>query len=149
MISPYAVGVQGIGFSPYLVSVQGFGLVENKRDGGGGGKYRIALRPNRREAMDNAAQRIDALLSGAQLKTDVRQVADAVKAYSGAKTVGVSEVGDTLTRLSVAEYELRQELLQGNRDTREVLLILEEITVLLAHVQDDEEAVLVLLLDQP
>lgn len=110
---------------------------------------------SRGKRISEAVSQINALAASPKLlglKKKVRKVASQVKAYQDAPTVGIRDVADTHAALQALEYELRQTAEKQQQDqerNRVILMVLDQITVMLHFLQEDEEAVLVLLLSEP
>lgn len=110
---------------------------------------------SRGKRISEAVNQINALAASPKLlgmKKKVRKVASQVSAYQDAPTVGIRDVADTHAALQALDYELRQLTDKQQRDQERnsvLLVVLEQIEVMLSYLQDDEEAVLVLLLSEP
>ena len=61
-------------------------------------------------------------------------------------TLPVDDFSELIRELSMREFELRRSLLQVDQQEPITVLILEQLTIILTFMQDDEEAIIALLL---
>lgn len=130
-------------------------LPDYQRRGGRAGPVIYDEPESRGKRISEAVNQINALADSPKLlglKKKVRKVASQVQTYQETPTVGIRDVADTHAALQALEYELRrsQERTKADEErNRVILLVLDQIEVVLRYLQDDEEAVLVLLLSEP
>ena len=103
---------------------------------------------SRQQAILTAARRLEELTEGVTTPPaakPVREVIAQVEQYADNET-DTQGLSDLLARLAALEFELRQEILKQTPEQVTYLAILEQISVVLTFVRDDEEAILAILL---
>lgn len=103
---------------------------------------------SRQQAILTAARRLEELTEGVTTPPaakPVREVIAQVEQYADNET-DTQGLSDLLARLAALEFELRQEMLKQTPEQVTYLAILEQISVVLTFVRDDEEAILAILL---
>lgn len=103
---------------------------------------------SRTEAILTAARRLAELTEGVstpEAAKPVRKVLAQVEQYADNET-DTQGISDLLARLAAIEFELRQEILKQTPEQAQYLAILDQISVVLTFVRDDEEAILAILL---
>lgn len=129
---------------------------QKQADGGGG---RVASKPrryinaddlpqSRTEAILTASKRLEELTEGVstpEAAKPVRDVLPQVSEYAENNT-DVQALSSLLAALAAIEFELRQEAMRENTDRLRNLEILEQVSVILTYLRDDEEAILAILL---
>lgn len=120
------------------------------RDADGGAAVRERPRrvlPDRPVTRDDVIQAANELEVLAEQEKSLRAVPKKVRDYVAAEVVQVDEVSNLQAELSVLEFEYRQSMLREQQEDRlQTILILEQISVILRYVQDEEEAIIALLL---
>lgn len=103
---------------------------------------------SRQQAILTAARRLEELTEGVTTPPaakPVREVIAQVEQYADNET-DTQGISDLLARLAALEFELRQEILKQTPEQVQILAILEQVSVVLTFVRDDEEAILAILL---
>ena len=103
---------------------------------------------SRQQAILTAARRLEELTEGVATPPaakPVREVLAQVEQYADNET-DTQGLSDLLARLAAIEFELRQEILKQTPEQVTYLAILEQVSVVLTFVRDDEEAILAILL---
>lgn len=120
------------------------------RDADGGAAVRerprrvLPDRPITRDDVIQAANELEELIEQEQ---SLKPIPKKVRTYVAAEVVQVDEVSNLQAELAMREFELRQRLQEADQEQRYIsLLILEQISVILRYVQDEEEAIIALLL---
>lgn len=116
---------------------------------GSGGRIVYGGRKQQEELL-REAQKIESYLSGKPVREPLKRAVKRLKQYVEAvEDVTPEEVFDLSAELQMRTVELQQEL-KKSEDQRDqaidYLLVLNTFTVFLNYVQEDEEAILVLLL---
>lgn len=116
---------------------------------GSGGRIVYGGRKQQEELLQEA-QKIESYLSGKPVREPLKRAVKRLKQYVEAvEDVTPEEVFDLSAELQMRTVELQQEL-KKSEDQRDqaidYLLVLNTFTVFLNYVQEDEEAILVLLL---
>lgn len=113
----------------------------------------IAKKQRRKYLPEGPVTRDDVELAVAELEQQIEsdsQIAPVVKKakqYIAKPVLETREIADFSRELSMLEFEYRQKMLQADQQQRvQMLLVLEQITIILRLVQDDEEAMILLLL---
>lgn len=101
-------------------------------------------RPVTRDDVIAAADRLEELIEQEQ---SLKAVPKKVREYVTTDVVSVDDVSNLQSELAMREFEYRQRLQEADQENRYMtILILEQISVILRYVQDDEEAIIMLLL---
>ena len=116
---------------------------------GSGGRIVYGGRKQQEELLQEA-QKIESYLSGKPVREPLKRAVNRLKQYvEAAEDLTPEEVFDLSAELQMRTVELQQEL-KKSEDQRDqaidYLLVLNTFTVFLNYVQEDEEAILVLLL---
>lgn len=118
-----------------------------QRDADAGKRYvdekDIARKQNIKKAVSAFANLLDKA-DNATTKP-LRKLKQRVINYSR-DTLPVDDFSELIRELSMREFELRRSLLQVDQQEPITVLILEQLTIILTFMQDDEEAIIALLL---
>lgn len=103
-------------------------------------------RKDRRQEMFDAAERLDKLLNGApKVAKPVKKLIDKVKRYAD-NGLSVEDQSNFYAELAARAFEIRQEMERRIDNQVRYLVVLEQITVFLTYLREDEDDILVLLL---
>lgn len=103
-------------------------------------------RKDRRQEMFDAAERLDKLLNGApKVAKPVKKLIDKAKRYAD-NGLSVEDQSSFYAELAARAFEIRQEMERRIDNQVQYLVVLEQITVFLTYLREDEDDILVLLL---
>lgn len=108
-------------------------------------KRRVELPQGVPITVDDVIAAADELEAMIEQEDSLKPLPDKVRDYVAANVVSVDDISSLQLELAMREFEYRQRLQEGKQQEL-TLLILEQISVILRFVQDDEEAILSLLL---
>lgn len=109
-------------------------------------KYVEYERKDRRQEMFDAAERLDKILNGApKVAKPVKKLIDKAKRYAD-NGLSVEDQSSFYAELAARAFEIRQEMERRIDNQVAYLVVLEQITVFLTYLQEDEDDILVLLL---
>lgn len=103
-------------------------------------------RKDRRQEMFDAAERLDKILNGApKVAKPVKKLIDKAKRYAD-NGLSVEDQSSFYAELAARAFEIRQEMERRIDNQVQYLVVLEQITVFLTYLREDEDDILVLLL---
>lgn len=95
--------------------------------------------------VDDVIAAADELEAVIEQEESLKPLPSKVRDYVSTSVLSVDDISNLQAELAMREFEYRQRLQEGKQQ-EVTLLILEQISVILRFVQDDEEAILALLL---
>lgn len=95
--------------------------------------------------VDDVIAAADELEAVIEQEESLKKLPEKVRDYVSTNVLSVDDISNLQAELAMREFEYRQRLQEGKQQ-EVTLLILEQISVILRFVQDDEEAILALLL---
>lgn len=125
-------------------------LPDQRRQDGDGGKARqdVAYRSNRRQVALQAAEKLEEYIGGTKKLEAVKKAAKRVKSYIEQPETSADQVFELSRQIQMREFELRQELAKRDAQSAiDYLFVLEQFSVFVQLLQDDEEEILVLLME--
>lgn len=109
-------------------------------------RYYEYERKDRRQEMFDAAKELEVLLDAApKVAKPVKNLLDKAKRYAD-NALSVEDQSTFHAELAARAFEIRQEMQKRVDDQIQYLIVLEQITVFLTYLREDEEDILVLLL---
>lgn len=109
-------------------------------------RYYEYERKDRRKEMFDAAAELEVLLDAApKVAKPIKKLLDKAKRYAD-NALSVEDQSNFYAELAARAFEIRQEMERRVDDQIQYLIVLEQITVFLTYLREDEDDLLVLLL---